>query len=57
MEALNILTWVSRGSTIYNYTQARNLNDVISITIRFAIAECLLYQAKKNIARNQYIHR
>lgn len=57
MEALNILTWVSRGSTIYNYTQARNLNDVISITIRSAIAECLLYQAKKNIARNQYIHR
>ena len=57
LEALNMLTWVSRGNTIYCYTQARNLNDVINITIQCAITECLLNQAKNNIVRNQYLLR
>jgi len=56
LELLNVLSWASRAKTCYDYTQARNFNDIYLITVNCIFTEILLYQAKQNI-RNQYYLR
>ena len=53
LELITALSWVSRAKTCYDFTQARNLNDIGCIMANCIVNECLFYLAKQNI-RNQY---
>lgn len=53
LELLTALSWASRVKTAYDFTQARNMNDVGCIMANCIASECLFYFAKQSI-RNQY---
>ena len=52
MDLLTVLSWVSRAKTCYDFTQARNYNEVCLITAKCLLTEYLIYQAKQDF-RNQ----
>ena len=56
LEILNVLTWVSRGNTVYRYSKARTWDDVLHITAQCIVTECMLHQAK-NILRSQHYRK
>ena len=54
-DLLKVIAWLSRAKTCYDFTQARNYNEVCLITAKCLLTEYLIYQANQDIRNQNYI--